>query len=279
MSSKNNYLEKTTVCKNCNSTQINNYCSECGQKIYAKRFTIKNFFFVFLDAFNIEKGFLFTLKMLFLKPGVIINDYIKGKTKSYLNPFKYLILISGIYAFLLISQNILDTSVKDTNDIIYKNSEVLKQAPRSEEAIQFQDRLMEKFKQYINLIPLLLIPFTSLISKWFYRSRNLFYGEHLIVNCYLFAQTFVITIIFSIPLIIFIPSIASYFPLISLATTIIYLSYGFYKTFKGSSVVSTIKAISIYFIGSIFFYLFLVIVAIILLIIFILLGFSMTDLL
>lgn len=249
MATKTHLLEKSKVCKNCGSENIDNYCSNCGQKIYTKRFTLKNFFFVFLDAFNIEKGFIYTLKMLTFKPGVIINEYIKGKTKSYFNPLKYVIIVAGIYAIIVVSTNILETSVDATNEIMSENSE---------ETIELQKNFIEFFKQYINIIPLLIIPFLSLVTMWFYRSKKLFYGEFLIVNCYLIAQSFAISCILAIPLALFIPTLFNYFPLILLMITIIYFSYALYKVFLGSPIVAIIKAILIYVIGTLFFYIFFI---------------------
>ncbi|MBU8893794.1 MAG: DUF3667 domain-containing protein [Bacteroidales bacterium] len=277
MKSKDAYFEKEKVCKNCNSTQIDNYCSNCGQKIYTKRFTLKIFFFVFLDAFNIERGFIYTLKMLTFKPGVIINEYIKGKTKSYFNPLKYVILIAGIYAILVVSTNIFDTSIESSNKILSKNSEVINQAQNSEETIEFQKKFIEFFKQYINIIPILIIPFLSLVTMWFYRSKKLFYGEFLIVNCYLLAQSYVITFILSIPLVIIIPTLTNYVPLGLLMITIVYYSYALYKVFLGSPIVATIKAILIYVIGTLFFYIFFMFLFIIFMIIITLFGLSLTD--
>ena len=176
-------LESKKVCKNCNSVHINNYCCDCGQRIYTKRFTLKSFFFVLLATLNIEKGFLYTLKMLFIHPGKVINDYLTGKTKHYFNPLNYIIIAAGIYAFLTIWLNLLDKSVEATNEFIYSES-----IQNNEEALQLQKKWIDSFKNYINFVPLLMIPFASLISKWFYRSKKLFYGEHLIVNCFLFAQ-------------------------------------------------------------------------------------------
>ncbi|MFC2104914.1 DUF3667 domain-containing protein, partial [Bacteroidota bacterium] len=183
MTSKNLNMELSNTCKNCGSENIETYCSNCGQKIYTKRFTLKNFLLVFLNAFNIEKGFLYTLKMLFIQPGIIINDYIKGKTKQYFNPLKYVLIVAGLFAFLMITTNIFDTSYKASNDALYNSSEVLKQQKNDELALQMENKMLEYVKQYMNLIPLIIIPFFSLVSMWFYRSRKLFYGEFLIVNC------------------------------------------------------------------------------------------------
>ena len=266
-------LESKKVCKNCNSDHINNYCCDCGQKVYTKRFILKSFFVVLLDALNIEKGFLHTLKMLFIHPGKVINDYITGKTKPYFNPLNYIIISAAIYAFLILWLNIFDNSVEAANEILY--GEALQ---KNDEVLQLKKKWMDFYKQFVNFIPLLMIPFTSLISKWFYRSKKLFYGEHLIINCFLFAQCFIIIIILT-PIVVIIPSLITYFSIIALFATIIYLSFALYKTFQGSRFRAIIGAILIYFIGYLLFILFLIIVLFIIGIIIILLDYNISDLL
>jgi hypothetical protein len=68
-------------CLNCNNTIDKNFCNICGQKTSTHRFSIKHI----LDAgilngiFMINKGFFFTIKELFTRPGHSIREYINGK--------------------------------------------------------------------------------------------------------------------------------------------------------------------------------------------------------
>lgn len=266
-------LESKKVCKNCNSVHINNYCCDCGQRIYTKRFTLKSFFFVLLATLNIEKGFLYTLKMLFIHPGIVINEYITGKTKPYFNPLNYIIIAAGIYAFLILWLNILDSSVEVSNKLF--NNEALQ---NNDEALQLQKKWIDFYKQFVNFIPLLMIPFASLISKWFYRSKNLFYGEHLIINCFLFAQSFIIIILLT-PIVVIFPSLITYFSVITSVATIIYLSFALHKTFPGSRFKAIMGAVIIYIFGMLFFFLFLLIILFIIVIIITLLGYNIGDML
>ncbi len=255
MTAKTKYFEKEKVCKNCGSTQIDNYCCNCGQKIYTKRFTLKSFFFVILNTLSIERGFFYTAKMLFTHPGKVVNDYLKGKTRSYYNPLKYIIIIAGIYAFLAIYLNILDDTI-ESNEYFQKNIETIQE---NEESLQYINVFLEKFKQYMNLLPLLIIPFTSLISKWFYRSRNLFYGEHLVINCFLFAQIFVLYILWS-PIAAIVPSLIPYFPFLTFISSITYLCYALFRTFQESPFRAVLGGVIVYFLGILLFFLFLAIV-------------------
>lgn len=279
--SKKPLFEKNTSCKNCGSENISNYCSNCGQKVYTKRFTLGAFLNVFLDAFNIEKGFFHTVILLFIKPGVVINEYIHGKTKSYFNPLKYIIIVGGIFAFVMIKTNIIDTNYDKGNDLIFNSSEQFQQSyeeyKKDQEAVQANENFLAEFKNYMHLVPIVVIPFFSLISLWFYRSRNLFYGEFLIMNSYIFAQTFIITIILLIPLAYLIPVIFNYFPLVSAFTTFAYLAFVLKKTFQESPLRSVIKAFFIYLFGMILFFIFIAVLSILAGIVMKLLGFSLKD--
>ncbi len=269
----NDKLESKKVCKNCNSVHTKNYCSDCGQKVYTKRFTLKSFFFVLLETLDIEKGFFYTLKMLFIQPGKVINEYISGKTKPYFNPLKYIIIASGLYAFLVIYLNILDSSIEVSDELIYGDT-----LQKSDEALQLEQKWMALYKQFMNFVPLLMIPFASLISKWFYKSKKLFYGEHLIINCFLFAQSFIIIILLT-PLVVIFPSIITYFSAFSFFGTLIYLSFAFYKTFHGSRFRAVLGAFLVYLIGFLFLILFFIIILLIAGIIIALMGYNISDLL
>ena len=268
-------LNISEVCRNCNSALVNNFCSECGQKVHTRRFTLKSFFHVLLGALNIEKGFLHTLIMLFTRPGVVVNDYLSGKTKPYYNPFNYLLISAAVYAFLLLWLDIYDTSVESATDIINNMNKAME---NNEEALEFQQRWMAFYRQYVNLVPLFMIPFTSLISKWFFRSHKLFYGEHLILNCFVFAQSFFITILLT-PLAVAFPKIMGFFPIVSLIAVLAYLSFAYYKTFKESVFESIMGTILIYVAGMVLFILVFMILFIAFILIFILLGYSISDLL
>ena len=168
-------MEKKSICKNCNSVNINNFCSDCGQKIYDERFTINSFLMSLLDALDVNKGFFYTIKMLFVKPGKVTNDYLNGITKPYFNPLKYLLIIGSIYAFLILGLKLFDAGIEATG-LQFQSS--------SEEETLFQNQWMGFYKKILNFIPIIMIPFISIATKWFYKSKGLFYGEHIIINSF-----------------------------------------------------------------------------------------------
>jgi len=264
--------KKVEKCPNCGSTVIDIYCSACGQKIYQNRFTFHGFFEVIGDAFNIERGFIHTLFGLFNNPGRIINDYLNGKTKSYFNPLNYILIVGGIYAFLVLSLNILDSSIASTNQIL--QNENMQASP---EAIELQKHWVETVKKYVNFIPLLMIPFASLFSKWFYHKRKLFYGEHLILNTFIFAQSILISVVVA-PLVLVIPGMLEIYPLINFSLTLLYFTYALFSIFKKSILNAFSGAVVIYMGGFVFFMLFVMVIVVTGMILLNLFGVDMKDL-
>nr|WP_321354774.1 DUF3667 domain-containing protein [uncultured Draconibacterium sp.] len=236
-------LPKPIQCPTCSSTAIDNYCSNCGQKIYHKRFTLKGFFSVVGNALNLERGFLHTMVWMFRNPGKVIDDYLYGRTKPYLNPLNYIIIISGVYAFIVLSLNILDSGVETINHL-----SGIDQLNSSPEATQLQEQWMETVKKYTNFIPLLMLPFSSLASKWYFRRKRLYYGEHLILNTYVLAHSILITIILA-PLVLVIPGLLPIFTLVNLCFTFSYLTYAFRSYFKRSVFNAFAGTVFVYLVG------------------------------
>ncbi|WP_167605029.1 DUF3667 domain-containing protein [Maribellus sediminis] len=266
-------LDRSAIehCPNCNSTHIDNYCLKCGQKIYQKRFTTKGFFEVIGNALNIERGFLYTVVWLFRNPGKVVGDYLKGKTKIYINPLNYILIIAGAYAFLVLSLNILDSSLATTNSILQNDG-----AQPSAEVMEMQLRWIEFVKKYMNFIPILMIPFASLISKWYYNKRKLFYGEHLIINTFIFAQSILISVLFS-PVLMMFPVILKIYPIINFSFTIIYFTFAFFLIYQKSVITSFFGALIIYVGGMILFFLFIMAILIVVVVVLKVLGVNLLN--
>ena len=103
---------------------------------------------------------------------------------------------------------------------------------------------------------------------WFYKSKKLVYGEHLIINSFIFSQSFLI-LIFLTPFVIIFPSITSSFPFITIIVLIGYFSYALNSTFEKSPIRSVLASFFSLFVGymiflvSFIFIVFLVVVIII----------------
>lgn len=94
-------------CKNCHYKQPNpfNYCPECGARVIKNRLTVKNLTADILrSTFDIDSTILKTFRHLFSKPEVVVDSYVQGIRKKYVNPIGYFgvaITLSGLLLFLM----------------------------------------------------------------------------------------------------------------------------------------------------------------------------------
>lgn len=153
-------------CLNCNAATENNFCSICGQKNSTHRFSLKHFIvhdFIH-GVFHLDKGFLFTVKELFTRPGHSIREFIQGKRVNYFNYFTLIVLIYAIGHFL-------GKIPQVTLGEIFENTE----------SFRGKAKLHKEFGKYIILAGIPIYAFISYLI--FLRSRQN-YTEHLVMTMY-----------------------------------------------------------------------------------------------
>lgn len=94
-------LRSEKNCLNCGAEVEERFCPKCGQENVEVRpkfhHLISHFF---ADLFHYDSGFWKTMKTLLFRPGVIVNDYLSGKRKTYVEPVKLYIFVSFVAFFL-----------------------------------------------------------------------------------------------------------------------------------------------------------------------------------
>lgn len=207
------------TCLNCGQIVITNFCENCGQRASTKRFTIhqliSNDFLV--AFFSLEKGFFHTLKSLFTRPGHFVREYVEGKRVSYFHFLTFLLLVLGVYIFLdefsSIKLSQLITS-PDTDTSLLESYEVIN-------------------KEYPRLLILILLPFTSLITYFWFKKAKYNFAEHMIINVFKSSGEFIILMSLSV-LTIFYTNLEVLKPLYSLLTIllIIYSIWFYFQYFS-----------------------------------------------
>lgn len=174
-----NDLITITNCKNCGQQiECYTFCPDCGAKKITKRITFKNLISEFVDRFfNLDNSFIKTCTHLFTKPEEVIDGYIHGLRKRYINAFGYFaitITITGIYAFLV--KNRLKEIMWFSNDF-------------SEQQAEMQSSIFDTIFQYQSMLSFLLIPLLALLSRLVflnYKKYNL--TEHFVIYLYAYSH-------------------------------------------------------------------------------------------
>lgn len=177
-------MQQSTQCKNCGHTFEGNYCNQCGQSAAVER--IHNGFVLrdlHVGLFNLNAGFFYTIKELWLRPGIVVRNFINGKRSRYYYPISMLVVLATIYSFLYHYFEI---------DIFH-----LKEHAQETQLYSWLDR----HYVYINLV---LIPLYSIVSFLVFRKWHYNFYEHMVLNTYSVCQRLVLRIVL-IPLILMNP--------------------------------------------------------------------------
>lgn len=204
-------------CKNCN-TQLDvksEFCNTCGGKVIRNRLTFKNLFEHLSETFfNYDNKLLRTFIDLFKKPEIVIDGYISGIRKRYVNPISYMgiaLTVSGITFFVMKKMQLdMDFDVFDQgiND-------------------SFQSKMKNLTSDYASFMFLSYIPI-FVISSWLMLQKHNI-TERIVTFTYAMAQFGLSVFVPSILIILFAPSYYMNFSFISLLFLALYLSWTMYK--------------------------------------------------
>jgi hypothetical protein len=172
------------ICKNCEGIFDGNFCNTCGQS--SKVRTI-NFRYLLDEIPNsilqINRGFLFTVKELFTRPGHSIREFIEGKRKNHFKPIAFLFLTSTLYVlfnYLFGNQTFVE-GVLEWIKLRSKNTDIEKL------------NWISKNQTYLIFI---ILPFFSLASYLaFFKSKYNFF-VHFVLNLYITGQQMFVYMIF-----------------------------------------------------------------------------------
>ncbi len=204
-----------------------------GNHSKPERFNLKSIFQAILDNFNVNKGFIKTYRLLTTQPGQSIRTFLLGDRKLLTKPFQLLIVSTAIAAFLTI--NVMpknefvrgfEAGVSQTGDIMDTPEE--EKVKKMEKAKEFNEKFMDSFSRYFNLVILLFIPFIGLSTYWFFKKKKYNYAEHVVFNSYILSYQNLI-FIFLVPLIFF---VSTNFNWIYLLTAYIYYFYACQRFFE-----------------------------------------------
>lgn len=165
------------VCKNCGTRFQGNFCPHCAQSASVERFNMKTLLAEsFVSSLDIETGLFGTLKVLALRPGRAIRDYIDGKRLSLYVPAKFLLVIGAVTTILAIRYGIFHTT---TENNLFEDW-----AWYSTHFIGFWSFANE----YSTLINIISIPIFASATYIFFKPLGDNFSEHLVMNMYVVAE-------------------------------------------------------------------------------------------
>lgn len=172
-------------CKNCHTelTSDSDFCNRCGGKVIRNRLTFKNLFEHISETFfNYDNKLLRTFVDMFKKPEVVIEGYIQGIRKRYVNPISYFglaITFTGLYLLIL---NKFYPEALDFSNFALKGQE------------EIQQKNMSFVQEYMSIFMMLYVPIYALIARVTFIGLNKFnFTEMIVIFMYWQSQTSIIS--------------------------------------------------------------------------------------
>lgn len=234
------------TCKNCDARLRTDYlyCPACGAKVIRNRITIKNLWTDFLERyFNLDNTFIRTVVHLTTKPEVVIEGYLQGIRRKYLNPISYMgiaITLSGLIVFLMVKSG-------DAINFNMINNGV---------TTKYQEKLMDFILDYQALIFLLYVPMMTIAGWLCFDQKRYNFAERTIIFMYSLGHYSIIIFLPSILLLLFIPEQYVNFSLIAMPLMMAYTTYVIVRISKSRGVKLIVRLLLFYFILLILYFAF-----------------------
>ena len=134
--------------------------------------------------FHFESGYFFTVKELFIRPGIVMNEFLFYDRNKYVKPIVYLIFNSVIFSLVL-------SFCKFNYDFFTLNASKSKFGKYLE-----VNKLNDWLNSHIGYNAIIIGLVMSLWLLIFFRKRKLNYFENVVLLCYSFAQALIILSVF-----------------------------------------------------------------------------------
>lgn len=195
--------DSADICANCGAPRPGEYCGACGERrVHRDELKLSAFAANALEEITDlqHSRLLNTLRVLILRPGVLTTEYLRGRRRSYIGPFK-IYLASFAVSFLLYSIY-QPTSVYDVRSFFTQDQtgvwrqligQLGKKAALPESVVIAQ--LNERWQQYVSLSNSLYPVGIALLLKVLYLPARRYYTEHLVFSLHLSSLAHVIFIV------------------------------------------------------------------------------------
>jgi len=168
-------------CKNCEAEVNQNYCSKCGHPVKLKRIDGNYIMNEIVQVLNFERGILFTILELIIRPGENIRNFISENRSRLVKPIMFIIVTSLIYSLINQIFQIEDSYIQ------------YEEAEQSTTGIIFQ--WIQDHYGYANIIMGIFIAFWT---KLFFRKYKYNFFEILILLCFVMGIGMLIYSIFAL---------------------------------------------------------------------------------
>lgn len=160
------------TCKKCNCEFQSNYCPDCGHPQKLERINSRYILSEIASVLNFQKGILYTIKELLIRPGHNIRVFISEDRNRLVKPIMFILITSLIYTIIGRIFHFEDGVIDGARDALYNTDSA---------TLAILKWIQENFG-YANII---MAIFIGLWVKLFFRKYSFNFFEILILLCFI----------------------------------------------------------------------------------------------
>lgn len=218
-----------------------------------ERITFRKLIVDIISAFNIERGLIYTLKLMFSRPGNMVNLFLKEGRYQIFNVVRLLVLTTGLSLLALHLFGIDDFFQSVQEGVSAGNN------PNVDTA-----QLQEIFTDWYNLALWVAIPIYSLFSYLFNKKAGFNYAEHTVMQAYQICAINILSTVLMLPMLVW--GMKWFFPLI-MVVGIVYYLWIVSSWMQRRSIGFVIKNLLAYVLANLVYYLLIIICTVVILVV------------
>ncbi|HHI80181.1 MAG TPA: DUF3667 domain-containing protein [Planctomycetes bacterium] len=183
-------------CSNCNQPLTGPYCSQCGEPVRnPDDLTLRGFLIKSAATLlDLERGLFGTLHRLVTKPGQLTQEFLRGRRKTQVHPFRLFLMINVLYFFLqpMLLSNTYNTRLKGHMNRQYYSPQVRQMitqtlATRKIDFETYAEQFDKTTSKLTSLFMITLVPLLALITAFLFRKAGVPAVGHLVFALHFFS--------------------------------------------------------------------------------------------
>jgi hypothetical protein len=220
-------------CSNCDAPVHDNFCSRCGQPVVLKRVDSRYILHEIQHVLHFEKGILFTIKELLIRPGQNVRTFITDNRSRLVKPILFIIVTSLIYTLV--------------NKSFHIEEEYLRMDNPYHSILPYIFHWLQNHYGYANI---LMGVFIAWWLKLLFRQQAYNFFEILILLCFVIGMGMLISAVFGL-----VEGLTKvHLLLVSQLVSMVYSTWAVARFFDKKNALSYVKAFVAFTLGGISFY-------------------------
>lgn len=145
--------DSASTCRNCGASRVGAYCHACGQRFLNGPITFRDVAEQAVRIFmDLDRGFLYTLRMMLLRPDQVVRRYLDGERRRFMSPIAYFLLAvtASIVVIGVVQEEFITAVATRVSDTELKLASGMLGVDTAREYAEMMHRYSVQYQTYLN---------------------------------------------------------------------------------------------------------------------------------